>query len=83
MALMLTFTDSDLNFINLLFEAVSAFATVGMSAGIAPELSTLGQLILMFGMFIGRLGTFTVALALAQHTEVKAYRYVQERVTIG
>jgi trk system potassium uptake protein len=50
---------------DVLFEATSAFATVGLSTGITPKLEVPAQLVLVVGMFIGRLGPLTLALALA------------------
>lgn len=54
------------DFLALLFEATSAFGTVGMSMGITSELSPLGKCIIIITMYIGRLGPLTLALALAQ-----------------
>ena len=45
----------DANFFALLFEVVSAFATVGFSLGITPDLSIIGKLIIIFLMFLGEL----------------------------
>jgi trk system potassium uptake protein TrkH len=78
----LTLTEPDLAFLDLLFDTVSAFGTVGYSTGIVPEMSVAGKAILMIVMFIGRLGPLTLALALAPQ-EQTVYRFVQERVTIG
>ncbi|NHA67556.1 TrkH family potassium uptake protein [Phycicoccus sp. CMS6Z-2] len=54
----------------VLFEATSAFATVGLSTGLTPNMGVAGQLVLVVLMFIGRLGPITLvsALALRQHT---------------
>jgi trk system potassium uptake protein TrkH len=78
----LSLTDPDLDFLDLLFDTASAFGTAGISTGIVPEMSVAGKAILMVVMFIGRLGPLTLALSLApqEHT---AYRFVQERITIG
>ena len=54
-------------FIPVAFETVSAFSTTGFSTGITPDLSTGGKIMLIFAMFIGRLGPLTVVLALARH----------------
>ena len=76
-------TDGSMDFLHLFFEGVSAFGTVGLSAGITSSLSQWGQLILILAMFIGRVGPFTVGIAMAQKNEVDRYRFVEERVTIG
>jgi trk system potassium uptake protein TrkH len=78
----LSLAESDLDFLDLLFDTTSAFGTVGLSTGIVPEMSVAGKAILMVVMFIGRLGPLTLALALAPQEHV-VYRFVQERVTIG
>lgn len=54
----------------IVFEAFSAFGTVGLSMGLTGELSVLGKIIIMILMFIGRVGPVTLAFALArQHKE--------------
>jgi trk system potassium uptake protein TrkH len=70
-------------FIQILFETVSAFATVGLSTGITDELSQLGRMIIILTMYLGRIGPLTLALILAQREEAAPYRYAEERVKIG
>ena len=84
-ALMLTFAETakEFAFIDLLFESVSAFGTVGLSTGLTPELSRWGHTILIASMFVGRIGPITLALAMMQSDEGDLYRFAQERVTIG
>lgn len=79
--LLLAFTDYGLE--AALFEAVSAFATVGLSTGITYELSTGAELVLMALMFMGRIGTITVASALALTSRPILYRLPEERPIIG
>lgn len=69
--------------IDILFELVSAFGTVGLSAGMTPHLSTLGKMIIMVTMFIGRIGPLTLALAIGQRRESISYEYPDEAVMIG
>ena len=80
---LLTLSNSSFDFLDLFFESVSAFGTVGWSTGITPQLSDWGHLILVVAMLVGRIGPFTVGLAMAQRTEGDPYRFAQERVTIG
>ncbi len=80
---LMTLSNSGLDFLDLFFETVSAFGTVGWSTGITPQLSSWGHLILVVAMFVGRIGPFTVGLAMAQRAEGDPYRFAQERVTIG
>jgi trk system potassium uptake protein TrkH len=82
-ALALVVSQSGFDFIDLFFESVSAFGTVGLSTGLTSELSSSGHVILIVTMFVGRLGPITIGIALAQQTRRDAYRYPQERVTIG
>jgi len=79
---LLTVTE-EFRFINLLFEAVSAFGTVGLSTGITPLLSTGGRLIITATMFAGRLGPLTLILALIQGQKPAGYRHPEEIVRIG
>ncbi|MDE2940452.1 MAG: hypothetical protein OXR67_16275 [Chloroflexota bacterium] len=72
----------DMQFLDLFFDTVSAFATNGSSTGIVPQLGTLGQLIFVAAMFVGRLGPLTLALTLAPESKT-LYRYAQEPVKIG
>lgn len=67
----------------LLFEATSAFGTVGLSTGVTPTLSTIGRLTIIFTMFMGRVGPLTVALALATPPRGGEVRYPEEKVIVG
>ncbi len=80
--LLLTLTEG-FRFIDLLFETVSAFSTVGLSAGITPSLSFTGRLIIIITMFVGRLGPLTMALSLGQRQQITTFRYPQETVRTG
>ena len=71
-----------IEFLDLLFDTVSAFSTNGSSTGIVPDLSSAGRLIFIAAMFLGRIGPLTLALALAPQ-ERPVYRFAQERVKIG
>ena len=82
-SLALTFTEKDIDFLDLLFDTVSAFGTTGLSTGVPPQLSLVGEILFMITMFAGRLGPLTMALALAPREEASVYRFVQERVKIG
>ncbi|MGL5947755.1 MAG: TrkH family potassium uptake protein [Aeromonas sp.] len=71
-----------LPFDQLLFEAVSAFATVGLTTGITPALSDAGKFILVLVMICGRLGPLSLALLLAQPVQTRL-RFVQETIYTG
>jgi trk system potassium uptake protein TrkH len=67
----------------VLFEAISAFATVGLSTGITDQLPPAGELVLIVLMFVGRVGTITIATALAMSGGRAAFRYPEERPIVG
>ncbi|WP_461382647.1 TrkH family potassium uptake protein [Devosia indica] len=68
---------------DVLFETISAFATVGLSTGITGQLPPLAELVLIVLMFVGRVGTITIATALAIGRGRNAFRYPEERVIVG
>lgn len=70
-------------FLPILFEATSAFGTVGLSTGITPDLTDGGLLVLTAMMFVGRLGPLTLVLALLQRAKPQLRRLPEERVRIG
>lgn len=65
------------------FEVVSAFGTVGLSTGITPQLSVPAQVLIMVMMFCGRVGTVTVASALALHQRKRKYHLPEEHPIVG
>lgn len=67
----------------LLFEVVSAFGTVGLSAGVTPQLSPAGRVIIMVVMFVGRLGPLTMALLIARRGVRQVTRYPEGDVVVG
>lgn len=67
----------------VLFEAVSAFATVGLSTGITGDLAPAGQLLLIVLMFVGRLGPLTLASALALRERTRRFERPEERTIVG
>lgn len=74
--------EPDCSFIQIFFEVVSAFGTVGLSTGITPELCTAGKLVIILVMFIGRLGAFTLLTMWISRPE-SAIRYSEESIAIG
>ncbi len=80
--LLLTLTE-DQPFLRLTFEAVSAFATTGLSTGITASLTVAGKLIITAAMFIGRVGPFTIALAVGREGEAQRYRLAREDLPVG
>ncbi|MDQ0339714.1 trk system potassium uptake protein TrkH [Caldalkalibacillus uzonensis] len=84
-SLLLTITEhtAQYDFLEILFEATSAFGTVGLSMGVTGELSPLGKLIVIATMFIGRLGPLTFAFALALRPTKSKIRYPEDKILIG
>jgi len=82
--MLLTITESG-GFMDILFEAVSGFATVGLSLGETQKLTQFGKLIMSMTMFIGRLGPITMAVALTIKHEKKKIniRKAEEKVMVG
>ena len=83
MIILLSISERGADFLAIVFEATSAFGTIGLSTGLTPELSKIGQLLIIATMFLGKLGPLTVGLTMVQRRERDLYRYPQERVTIG
>jgi trk system potassium uptake protein TrkH len=67
----------------IFFEVISAFATVGLSAGLTPDLSPLGKLIISITMFVGRIGPLTLAFALSVKKKKSGVKYMEEDVIVG
>lgn len=84
-ALLLTITEGMLEkqFLEVLFEATSAFSTTGLSMGLTRELTPIGKIIVALTMFIGRLGPLTLAYALAKKNRTTKINYPEDHVLIG
>ncbi len=70
-------------FLELLFEAVSAFGTVGLSTGLTPSLGSVSKLVVIGLMFVGRLGPLTLMAALERRAKDGGYRLIEEEIMIG
>ncbi len=70
-------------FLPLLFEAVSAFGTVGLSMGITPDLTIIGKLLIIILMYGGRLGPLTLGFALTRVLRREKIEYPAAKVMIG
>lgn len=66
-----------------IFEAVSAFGTVGLSTGITPSLSIVGKIAITLTMFIGRVGPLALAVSLSPLTVKKPYQYPEGKISVG
>ena len=80
----LTILEPSMNLLELAFEEVSAFCTVGLSTGITADLGTGSKVILMLSMLVGRVGTLTLAFALSgQRQEVNTFKYPKANIHVG
>lgn len=72
-------------FIDVLYEVVSALGTVGLSTGVTPSLSFLGKIVIILCMFIGRLGPITIILSLSfrKPNKKNVIHYPEEKIIVG
>ncbi|MBX0333298.1 ATPase [Pontibacter sp. HSC-14F20] len=81
--IILSISDSQFDILRLAFEQVSAFGTVGLSTGITAGLSDVGKMVIIMSMYIGRVGTLTLALAISTRAPSTAYKYPDTHLAIG
>lgn len=79
---MVTVFNPELALIDVAFEIFSAFSTVGLSLGITAKLSTASKIVVSIVMFLGRVGTLTILVALARKTQELRYKYPEETIYI-
>ncbi|MHC4250488.1 MAG: TrkH family potassium uptake protein [Planctomycetota bacterium] len=75
--------DGRFSFMQVVFEAVSAFATVGLSTGITSSLGGASKLLLVALMFVGRLGPLTVVVSVARRERPDKVKYPAEQLMVG
>jgi len=78
--LIISIYDGDKGILNITFEAVSAFSTVGLSLGITTTLSDVSKIVLIVTMFIGRVGALTILVAFINQVTDRAYQYPVEEI---
>lgn len=81
--ILIALTDPKLDFIKILFEVVSAFATVGLSTGITGSVSTAAKLILIVTMYIGRVGVLLLMSAVLGDPKPSRIHYPEENLLVG
>ncbi|MFG3613652.1 TrkH family potassium uptake protein [Rummeliibacillus stabekisii] len=79
----LSITDTGHHFIMYLFEATSAFGTVGLTMGLTTELSPIGQLLIILTMFAGRLGPLTIGIAITRRRQKETFHRPKGNIMIG
>lgn len=82
-ATMILSTTEDHPFLELLFEATSAFGTVGLTLGLTTQLTLAGKIVIILMMFIGRLGPLTLGYALGPKQGRALYRHAEGKIIIG
>ncbi|NER79118.1 MAG: ATPase [Leptolyngbya sp. SIO1D8] len=75
--------DPEIGFLHIFFEAVSAFATVGLSTGITASLSTPSQLVIICTMYVGRVGVLLFMAAIVGDHSPSMLRYPEEDLLVG
>jgi trk system potassium uptake protein TrkH len=81
--ILIALTDPKLDFIQILFEVVSAFATVGLSTGITGTVSTAAKLILIVTMYVGRVGVLLLMSAILGDPRPSRIHYPEENLLVG
>jgi trk system potassium uptake protein TrkH len=81
--ILISLTDTKFNFIQILFEVVSAFATVGLSTGITASVSGAAKLVLIVTMYVGRVGILLLMSALLGDPSPRKIRYPEENLLVG
>ncbi len=81
--ILISLTDPTLDFIQILFEVVSAFATVGLSTGITGSISTAAKLILIVTMYVGRVGVLLLMSAVLGDPRPTRIHYPEENLLVG
>lgn len=79
----LTITEPDKPFINLLYEATSAFGTVGLTAGVTQSIGVVSKITLIITMYLGRVGAMTVILAVINKKKKSGIKYPEAKILIG
>ncbi len=79
----LSISEPGLEIIDVFFEQVSAFATVGLSTGVTAQLSAVGKVVIVISMFLGRVGPITIALAVSRQVISNAYQYPNAHLMVG
>lgn len=78
--LLMAIADGEKGILRIAFEAFSAFGTVGLSLNLTPELTDFSKMVLVFTMFIGRVGTLTLLMAFISKANEQPYQYPEEEI---
>lgn len=81
--MLLSYTEKGASFIALFYETVSAFGTAGLTLGLTSELSSVGKVLIMFMMYLGRVGPLTVVLSITRKKINSGIKYPEGKILIG
>ncbi len=79
----LAITEPNTDLMDLSFEEVSAYCTVGLSTGITKDISSAGRIIIMLSMFLGKVGTLSLAFAIGNKKRKVEYKYPKTNIMVG
>lgn len=82
-SMILSITEVGASLEYIIYEATSAFGTVGLTLGLTTKLTTIGKLVIAFTMFCGRVGPLTIALAVARNCSGNTIRYPEDKILVG
>lgn len=81
--ILISFANPNLDLIEIFFEVVSAFATVGLSTGITAKISAFGQIILVLTMYTGRIGVLLLIAGILGDSKPSIIKYPKENLLVG
>lgn len=81
--MILSYTEVGASFIDLLYESASALGTVGLTLDLTPNLTSIGKVLIMIMMYLGRVGPLTVMLAVTRNRKKSGYKYPEGKILIG
>ncbi len=81
--ILISSTDANFEFIELFFEVISAFSTVGLSTGITASISAMGKLVLICSMYIGRVGVLLLMAAIFGDPKPSLIEYPEQNLLVG
>ena len=81
--MLLSYTEKGVSFIALFYETVSAFGTAGLTLGLTSELSNIGKVLIIFMMYLGRVGPLTVVLSITRKKRNTGIKYPEGKILIG
>ena len=81
--MILSITEVKVPFEYYMYEATSAFATVGLTLGLTTKLTTAGKIVVLLTMYAGRVGPLTLATAFARKLKNSSIKYPEEKILVG